>query len=67
MPKGKKAAPLFWTSTINGLSEISLEKPVNPHKHWTKWNDIYFVHKTWWGFRDSNPGPIGYEPSALTN
>ena len=21
----------------------------------------------WWAFRDSNPGPIGYEPTALTN
>ena len=21
----------------------------------------------WWAFRDSNPGPIGYEPTALTS
>ena len=21
----------------------------------------------WWTFRDSNPGPTGYEPGALTN
>ncbi len=21
----------------------------------------------WWTFRDSNPGPTGYEPVALTN
>jgi hypothetical protein len=21
----------------------------------------------WWAFRDSNPGPTGYEPVALTN
>ena len=21
----------------------------------------------WWGIRDSNPGPTGYEPVALTN
>ncbi len=21
----------------------------------------------WWAFRDLNPGPIGYEPTALTN
>lgn len=21
----------------------------------------------WWTIRDSNPGPIGYEPTALTN
>ncbi|MEG0650305.1 MAG: hypothetical protein RR764_10775 [Oscillospiraceae bacterium] len=30
VPNGIKAAPLFWTSTVNGLSKISLEKPVNP-------------------------------------
>ena len=23
--------------------------------------------KGWWAFRDLNPGPIGYEPTALTN
>ncbi len=23
--------------------------------------------RKWWAFRDSNPGPIGYEPTALTN
>ena len=23
--------------------------------------------KLWWAFRDSNPGPTGYEPVALTN
>ena len=22
---------------------------------------------SWWATRDSNPGPFGYEPSALTN
>lgn len=22
---------------------------------------------SWWIFRDSNPGPIGYEPTALTD
>ena len=21
----------------------------------------------WWAIRDSNPGPTGYEPGALTN
>ena len=25
------------------------------------------IKKKWWGFRDSNPGPTGYEPVALTN
>ena len=23
--------------------------------------------KIWWTIRDSNPGPTGYEPGALTN
>ncbi len=23
--------------------------------------------REWWAFRDSNPGPTGYEPAALTN
>ena len=25
------------------------------------------VFSIWWVFRDSNPGPTGYEPGALTN
>ena len=25
------------------------------------------VVESWWIFRDSNPEPLGYEPSALTN
>ncbi len=24
------------------------------------------IFNFWWAFRDSNPGPIGYEPTALT-
>ena len=27
----------------------------------------HFGKVVWWAFRDSNPGPIGYEPTALTN
>ena len=26
-----------------------------------------FSVSLWWAFRDSNPGPTGYEPVALTN
>ncbi len=29
------------------------------------WN-IYRIIAVWWAFTDSNRGPIGYEPSALT-
>ena len=25
------------------------------------------LREKWWAFRDSNPGPTGYEPAALTN
>ena len=24
-------------------------------------------YRKWWAIRDSNPGPSGYEPDALTN
>ena len=27
----------------------------------------YRAVNEWWAFRDLNPGPIGYEPTALTN
>ena len=36
-------------------------------------NQLYYraipiaQRENWWAFRDSNPGPIGYEPTALTN
>ena len=26
-----------------------------------------YNYKIWWAFGDSNPGPTGYEPVALTN
>ena len=28
---------------------------------------IKIAVQIWWTFRDSNPGPTGYEPVALTN
>ena len=28
---------------------------------------IFFIASLWWAIRDSNPGPTGYEPVALTN
>ena len=30
-------------------------------------NSIKITVGFWWVFRDSNPGPTGYEPGALTN
>ena len=26
-----------------------------------------YIRFKWWAFGDSNPGPTGYEPAALTN
>ena len=28
---------------------------------------LHLELKKWWTIRDSNPGPTGYEPGALTN
>ena len=32
-----------------------------------RWFRIKTIVLIWWAFRDSNPGPTGYEPVALTN
>ena len=55
----------LWQST--GLSFTT--RPSSPrwlnikHKRHTDW----YVFYAWWTIRDSNPGPTGYEPVALTN
>ena len=34
----------------------------------TGWHSNQLNYRTtWWALRDFNPGPIGYEPTALTN
>ena len=34
----------------------------------TGWHSNQLNYRTmWWALRDLNPGPIGYEPTALTN
>lgn len=40
------------------LSPVRL--PVPPPRH-------VMMIEEWWALRDSNPRPIGYEPTALTN
>ena len=30
-------------------------------------SQLSYTPISWWTFRDSNPGPTGYEPVALTN
>ena len=43
---------------------ISVEKDKSePVSNWEKVRIIF----TWCAIRDSNPGPTGYEPVALTN
>ncbi len=43
------------------------------HRHFLLFSQQKKNHRTlgavvcWWTIRDSNPGPIGYEPTALTN
>ena len=34
---------------------------------WPFFNFYSLNYVFWWAFRDSNPGPIGYEPTALTS
>ena len=35
------------------------------HSNQLNYRTILFkFKKSWWAFRDSNPGPIGYEPTA---
>jgi hypothetical protein len=43
------------------LSPVRLPVPPPRHKNEQSQNT------TWWALRDSNPRPIGYEPTALTN
>ena len=52
------------------------------HKESFLWNDLFHdknksepianrrkvrIYSLWWAIKDSNLGPIGYEPTALTN
>ena len=55
--RGRKARTLdtrFWRPLLYQLSYTPI------------WNSLRCNCK-WWAFGDSNPGPDGYEPSALTN
>ena len=47
--------PIYSFLDINNKSE--------PVSDWIKVRFVLF----WWTIRDSNPGPTGYEPVALTN
>ncbi len=57
-------------STVSGL-EWQGQKDLNPRHAVLETaalpTELYPYIKKWWAIRDSNPGPTGYEPVALTN
>ena len=57
-------------STVSGL-EWQGQKDLNPRHAVLETaalpTELYPYIKLWWAIRDSNPGPTGYEPVALTN
>ena len=56
-------------STVSGL-EWQGQKDLNPRHAVLETaalpTELYPYIKLWWAIRDSNPGPTGYEPVALT-
>ena len=57
-------------STVSGF-EWQGQKDLNPRHAVLETaalpTELYPYIKLWWAIRDSNPGPTGYEPVALTN
>ena len=58
-------------STVSGL-EWQGQKDLNPRHAVLETaalpTELYpYIFNWWWAIRDSNPGPTGYEPVALTN
>ena len=60
--RGRRARTLgtrFWRPLLYQLSYAPM---------YQRWNRQHpGGTAVWWAFRDSNPGPTGYEPVALTN
>ena len=51
---------------IRGLTAFGGEPPARATKQ-KKGPPCGYPSFAWWAIRDSNPGPTGYEPGALTN
>ena len=74
---------IWWSRcvSIRTFSISTSGVPEKPLAFWgegraREWTDVFAIRQkqsqthfalTWWAFRDSNPGPTGYEPVALTN
>ena len=48
------------------LETVALPAELFPYEVVIKWKRNALLLE-WWAFGDSNPGPTGYEPVALTN